>query len=756
MPALPGRTAAASALGVAAALAVASGACAAADQPAALSLALGIASAVLSVAVALWIVLRRSRQSTPSSSGTVEERRALLDTLSAAATGDDTTAADASERVTAPDMHGALVGALSFWSLSRSVAARLALCGAEETQNRQRIATSEEEIWQRTTSGLRLCVRSERSGSGGMQPEQGADSPLTHSPLGFSSLRMAQSQYTRGDRQGTGSRGSGSSELEHHGRQTSRDTARTSKPAGRTSSSDVLELLAGGSSSGERQLHHHRRRKSSAVHGSEVRKSPSSNSGRVRTTQSSTDSSSCTGGTRAQEIRRQSFLGRQIDSSSSGSSSDSEGRGMATAHSSAKRSVLTMGGRPSMLAGRPGGTQRSPGTSGVVTGAKILGRGRRGSSSSGSGEDPVDTALRTKPASVALYRAGLSSLPLQVCTELCHNLTALDISNNKLRGLPKELGKLTLLTELVASSNQLLSLPEEINELGALRKLHVQHNNLSVLPPVLPASLEDLHIAWNELGGFPMQVLQLPRLSSVDITENADILQLPSDVCAWAQLPTGCTLRLDNEPSLVADVAGLRTAGVQIRFSWNAVFPDKIIPGLFLGPLRSAQDRVYDRLGITHVATIGSELDVRPPSHIQHLKVAVDDVADNDIRPLLAGAHNFIDGAREQGGACFVHCFKGQSRSATVVVSYLMVTQHRSLASALAFVRQARPMIRPNEGFLMQIARIEEALELDHNIGTPKEDRVLHDSAGGMSVSSPGSPIPTENSISQTPTAFRL
>lgn len=56
----------------------------------------------------------------------------------------------------------------------------------------------------------------------------------------------------------------------------------------------------------------------------------------------------------------------------------------------------------------------------------------------------------------------------------------------------------------------------------------------------------------------------------------------------------------------------------------------------------------------------------------------------------------------------------GKSRSATVMCAFLMYRYHISPAEALAQIRQSRPFVDPNDGFMKQ-------LELYHKIQTPED-----------------------------------
>jgi protein-tyrosine phosphatase len=82
-----------------------------------------------------------------------------------------------------------------------------------------------------------------------------------------------------------------------------------------------------------------------------------------------------------------------------------------------------------------------------------------------------------------------------------------------------------------------------------------------------------------------------------------------------------------------------------------------------------------------------------------HLHLPLADRADADLLTWLGVANAFIDRARRDGGV-LVHCAAGVSRSAAVVMGYLMWKYGHSLQDALRIVRRARPCVRPNTGYV--------------------------------------------------------
>ncbi|KAI0305178.1 protein-tyrosine phosphatase-like protein [Multifurca ochricompacta] len=77
------------------------------------------------------------------------------------------------------------------------------------------------------------------------------------------------------------------------------------------------------------------------------------------------------------------------------------------------------------------------------------------------------------------------------------------------------------------------------------------------------------------------------------------------------------------------------------------------------------------------------------------------DVESQDLRPHLEDAVEDIDSALRRGCNVLVHCQQqGVSRSAAIVIAYLIRKRGMTYDSAITFVRQRRPCIKPNSGFV--------------------------------------------------------
>ncbi|CAL1263821.1 unnamed protein product [Larinioides sclopetarius] len=69
----------------------------------------------------------------------------------------------------------------------------------------------------------------------------------------------------------------------------------------------------------------------------------------------------------------------------------------------------------------------------------------------------------------------------------------------------------------------------------------------------------------------------------------------------------------------------------------------------------------------------------------------------------------FIREALHAGKGILVHCKQGISRSATLVLAYLIVEEGMPLQEATRVVRQRREIL-PNEGFLLQLCNLYEQI----------------------------------------------
>ncbi|XP_023336889.1 dual specificity protein phosphatase 3 [Eurytemora carolleeae] len=142
---------------------------------------------------------------------------------------------------------------------------------------------------------------------------------------------------------------------------------------------------------------------------------------------------------------------------------------------------------------------------------------------------------------------------------------------------------------------------------------------------------------------------------------------------------------------------------------------DKVFNGIIIGNGETILNIDYLLgIGVTHVLnTAEQHVVVNPGKYschgIQYYGFHVDDLPQSNISRYFHRTTDFIHKAVSGGGVIVVNCFMGWSRSATCVAAYLMMKHNMTSTRALETIRQSRP-IRPNAGFLQQLADLENTL----------------------------------------------
>jgi len=133
-----------------------------------------------------------------------------------------------------------------------------------------------------------------------------------------------------------------------------------------------------------------------------------------------------------------------------------------------------------------------------------------------------------------------------------------------------------------------------------------------------------------------------------------------------------------------------------------------ITKNICLGGRDDASDlATLRKLGITHVLNVAAQLPNFQEEDLVCLKIPLHDSEDTDITKVVPLASSFISRAEDSGGRVLVHCISGVSRSTTLVLMHLMQKHRIILKNAYAYVHSCRPWVSPNEGFRLQLARME-------------------------------------------------
>ncbi|XP_057688404.1 dual specificity protein phosphatase 26-like [Corythoichthys intestinalis] len=155
----------------------------------------------------------------------------------------------------------------------------------------------------------------------------------------------------------------------------------------------------------------------------------------------------------------------------------------------------------------------------------------------------------------------------------------------------------------------------------------------------------------------------------------------------------------------------------KLLFTGKAIIShaDEVWPRLYIGDQCSAQNRNdLARHGITHILNAAHSKRHRCPDFYQemmiiYLGIEANDSCNFDMSVNFQAAADFIHTALSRGGQVLVHCHVGVSRSATLVLAYLMLKQRLTLVEAICAVKENRGVI-PNRGFLRQLICLDKQL----------------------------------------------
>lgn len=293
----------------------------------------------------------------------------------------------------------------------------------------------------------------------------------------------------------------------------------------------------------------------------------------------------------------------------------------------------------------------------------------------------IQAAAESKEESLALTGSGLLEFPPAILE--CASLTKLDLTHNKVKCIPEDLGRsCSLIKSLVLQNNALASLPESFSALEHLEVLDLSTNCLTAFPPslqLLPAlkelTLEGNQLSslweplessscsahprhWNELQKLNVSHNKLARLEEgvftsrlrrlrVLVLSHNDLEELPSSVCLLTGL-TDLSVSSNKISSLPRNLSCLRKL-YKVSFARNRLeaIPSKLCEATSLHRMN------FDHNKITALpSTVGKLTGLRDLS-IRHnrLEEIPDSICKATRLSTLVLDHNSIASLPEKGWA---------------------------------------------------------------------------------------------------------
>lgn len=131
--------------------------------------------------------------------------------------------------------------------------------------------------------------------------------------------------------------------------------------------------------------------------------------------------------------------------------------------------------------------------------------------------------------------------------------------------------------------------------------------------------------------------------------------------------------------------------------------PSKITNNLYLGSTCARHPDILRSLGIKYIVTCNKEDKPYKKGEFVSFHLLWDDDPDQILFPSIVEAYNFMNAAINRGQKVLVHCYAGISRSASVVIFYLMMKRGWGFQKAYEYVKQRRKIVDPNDGFRNQL-----------------------------------------------------
>ena len=145
---------------------------------------------------------------------------------------------------------------------------------------------------------------------------------------------------------------------------------------------------------------------------------------------------------------------------------------------------------------------------------------------------------------------------------------------------------------------------------------------------------------------------------------------------------------------------------------------DKITDKIYLGNEDTARDKsILKQLNISNILICAEGCECFFPNEFNYKVLYLDDATDEDLLSWLKEGFDFIESSKDN---IYIHCVMGISRSASVVIAYIMYKNKMNYNDSYDFVYKKRKVISPNTGFKKQLKKFEKILK-ENNYKLPED-----------------------------------
>lgn len=138
----------------------------------------------------------------------------------------------------------------------------------------------------------------------------------------------------------------------------------------------------------------------------------------------------------------------------------------------------------------------------------------------------------------------------------------------------------------------------------------------------------------------------------------------------------------------------------------------EIMNKVYLGSYKNAKNyEELEKSNIKYILNCASECENLFGDKIKYLKLDIKDQPDFPIQDYFDKGIQFIkDSLNNNDGSILIHCMEGRSRSATLLMAYLIKCNGENTNSAYKILKSKRQLIMPNLGFMYKLREYEKTL----------------------------------------------
>ncbi|CAK63622.1 unnamed protein product (macronuclear) [Paramecium tetraurelia] len=163
-----------------------------------------------------------------------------------------------------------------------------------------------------------------------------------------------------------------------------------------------------------------------------------------------------------------------------------------------------------------------------------------------------------------------------------------------------------------------------------------------------------------------------------------------------------------------------------------------VIPNfLYVGGEQIAYNKeVLKQIGVTHVVNCAGDVcKNKYPDDFFYQTYYLKDSKTENIECLFYEVISIIENAKKNNGKVLIHCVQGVSRSVSLCIAYLIISQQITYSQAFDIIKKNRGVASPNMGFTVQLLLFQKRLQASYD-SIPIAPRVF---AVGRGVSGPQS-----------------